>query len=144
MINYKKFPFTELQRKLPCPQKPSRNFCHQTNTSSPKLPIHFINTDFRIIFRSVWGSIISKMTRIYAGRSAVQILAGSIELSLLQNIQTSSSAHTASNSSFFYGSKVASAVWPLTSTAKFKNQWSYTSTQPVSPHSTQWDNFILS
>ena len=49
------------------------------------------------------------MTRIYAGRSGVQILAGAIELSLLQNIQTSSSTHPASNSSFFSGSKMASA-----------------------------------
>jgi hypothetical protein len=39
----------------------------------------------------------------------VQILAGAIQLYLLQNIQTSSSDHPASNSSFFSGSKVASA-----------------------------------
>jgi len=37
------------------------------------------------------------------------ISAGAIGLSLLQNIQTSSSTHPASNSSFFSGSKVASA-----------------------------------
>jgi hypothetical protein len=43
------------------------------------------------------------------GRSGVQILAGARELSLFQNIQTSSSTHPASNSSFFSGSKVASA-----------------------------------
>ena len=49
------------------------------------------------------------MTWIYAGRSAVQILAGAIELSLLQNIQTSSSTHPTSNSGFFFGSKMASA-----------------------------------
>jgi len=52
------------------------------------------------------------MTRIYAGRSAVQILAGAIELSIFQNIQTSSSTQPASKSmksSFFSGSKVASA-----------------------------------
>jgi len=33
------------------------------------------------------------MTRIYAGRSGVQILAEATEISLLQNIQTSSGAH---------------------------------------------------
>jgi len=49
------------------------------------------------------------MTRIYAGRSDVQILAEAIELSIVQNIQTSSSAHPASKFSFFSGSKVASA-----------------------------------
>ena len=47
------------------------------------------------------------MTRIYVGRSGVQILAGATELSLLQNIQTSSSSHPANNSSFFSGCKVA-------------------------------------
>ena len=48
------------------------------------------------------------MSGIYAGRSAVQIFAEATELSPLQNIQTSSSAHPASNCSFFAGSKVAS------------------------------------
>jgi len=47
------------------------------------------------------------MTRIYAGRSGVQILAEAIELSIVQNIQTSASTHPASNSSYFSGSKVA-------------------------------------
>ena len=37
MIHYKKFPFTELQGKLPCSQKPSRNSCHEWNTSNPHL-----------------------------------------------------------------------------------------------------------
>jgi len=84
------------------------------------------------------------MTSIYAGRSGVQISAEAIEISLLQNIQTSSSAHPASNSGFFSGSK-----WPVQSDhshlsrAKFKNQWSYTSTQPVTLHGTYWDNLIL-
>jgi len=68
---------------------------------------HSINTDVCIIFNSVWGRIISKMTKIYAGRSGVQILAGATELSHLQNIQTSSSSHPASNYSFDSGSKLA-------------------------------------
>jgi len=38
------------------------------------------------------------MTRIYAGRSGVQISAEAIELSILQNIQTSSGTHPASKS----------------------------------------------
>jgi len=42
------------------------------------------------------GSIVSTMTIIYAGRSGFQILAGTRELSLLQNNQTSSSTHPAS------------------------------------------------
>ena len=71
------------------------------------------------------------MNRIYVGISRVQILGAARELSLLQNIQVSSSTHSPSNSSFFSGSKVARA-YSLTnhiSRAKFKNQWSYTSTQ---------------
>jgi len=47
-IHYKKFPFTELQEKLPCPQKTSTNANHESNTSNPKLPFHFINTEFCI------------------------------------------------------------------------------------------------
>ena len=109
MIQYKKFPFAELQGKFPCPQKPSRNSCDESNTSNPKLPFRFINTDFCIIFKSASGSSTVSMTRIYAGRSGVQILAGAIELSILQNIQTNSSTHPASKISFFSGSKVASA-----------------------------------
>jgi hypothetical protein len=97
MIQYKKFPSTELQEKLPCPQKPSTNSCDESHSFNPKLPFHFINTDFCIIFKSVSGSsIVSKMTKIYAGRSGVQILAGAIELSIVQNIQISSSTHSAS------------------------------------------------
>jgi len=49
-------------------------------------------------FKSVWGSMVSTITRIYAARSGVQILEGARELSFLQNIQASSSAHPASNS----------------------------------------------
>jgi len=97
MIQYKKFPFAELQGKFPCPQKPSRNSCDESNTSNPKLPFRFINTDFCIIFKSVSSSKFST-TRIYTERSGVQISAGAIELSILQNIQTSSSTHPASKS----------------------------------------------
>jgi hypothetical protein len=46
--------------------------------------------DFWIISKSVQCSTGSKMTGIYTGRSEVQILAAAKELSLLQNIQTSS------------------------------------------------------
>jgi hypothetical protein len=38
-IHYKKFPYTELQGKVPCSEKPSRNSCHESNTSNPKPPI---------------------------------------------------------------------------------------------------------
>ena len=109
IVYYKKFPFTEIQGKLPCSEKPSRNSCHESKTSNLILPSQFINTDFCMFFKPVWGSIVSTMTRIYTGRSEVQISAGTRELSLLQNIQTSSSAHLASNSSFFSGNKVTRA-----------------------------------
>jgi len=106
MVYYKKFPFTEIQGKLPCSEKPSRNSCHESKTSNPILPSQFINTDFCIFFKPLWGSIFSTMIRIYTGRSEVQISAGTRELSLLQNIQISSSDHPASNSSFFSANKV--------------------------------------
>jgi hypothetical protein len=109
MIYYKKFPFTEHQGKLPFSEKPSRNSCHGSKTSNPILQSQFINTDFHRFFKPACGSILSTMTWIYAGRSGVQISAEARELSFLQNIQTSSSTHPASNSSFFSGSKVASA-----------------------------------
>jgi hypothetical protein len=108
-IYYKKFPFTQPQGKLPCSEKPSRNSCHESKTSNPILPSQFINTDFRRFFKPACGSILSTMTWIYAGRSGVQISAEARELSHLQNIQASSSAHPASNTSFFSASKVASA-----------------------------------
>ena len=98
MIHYKKFPFTELHRKLLCSEKPSRNSCHESKTSNRNLPSCFINIHFCIIFKSVWGSIVSTMTRIYTGRSGALILAEARELPHLHNIQTISSAHPASNS----------------------------------------------
>ena len=115
MINYKNFPFTELQGKSPCSEKPSRNFCHESNTSNPIPPSQFIHTDFCIFFNPVCSSTVSTMTTIYTGISEVQILAQATELPPLQNIQTSSSTHPASKSSFFFGSKAAvQTVWPLT------------------------------
>ena len=109
MIHYKKFSFTELQGKLPCSEKPSKNSCHQSNTSNPNLPSHFIHTDFCIIFNPVCSRTVSAMTGIYTGRYGVQNMAGATELSLFQNIQTSSSTNPAFNSSFFTGRKVACA-----------------------------------
>jgi len=107
--SYKRFPFPELQGKLTFLQKHSIHSSHEPNTSEPTHPFHFINADFRIIFKSVWGSIISKITWIYAGSSGIQMLVGAMELSLLWNIQTSSSAYPASNYSFISGSIVARA-----------------------------------
>jgi len=109
MIHYKKFSFTELQGKSPCSEKPSENSCNESNSSNTSLISHFINMDFCVIFKSVWGSTVSAMTRIYAAISGVQMLAQATELPPLQNIQTSSSTHPASKSSFLSGSKVASA-----------------------------------
>ena len=82
------------------------NSCHESNTSNPNFPSHFIKKD---LSSNHYGTLVSTMTRIYAGRSGVQISAGAIELSLLQNMQTSSSTHPASYSGFLSGSKVASA-----------------------------------
>jgi len=71
---------------------------NQKKTSNPKLPSHFINTDFHIIFTSVWCSTVSTVTWIQAGRSGVQILRAARELALLQKNQTSSNARPASKS----------------------------------------------
>jgi hypothetical protein len=73
--------------------------------------------DFCIIFKSVCGSTVTTVTRIYNGRYGVQILTEAKELSILQYIQNSSSTHTVSpkptplneNHSFFTGGKVAIA-----------------------------------
>jgi len=74
---------------------------------------------FGIIFKPLCASIDSTITRIYAGRSGVQNLARARLLSLLKNIQTSSSTHPVSNSMkkrAFLSCKVArQTVWPLTS-----------------------------
>ena len=146
MIHYKKFSLTELQGKLPCSEKHSRNSCHESNTSNPNLPSHFINMDFCVIFKSVCGSTVSIVTRIYTARPEVQILAGTKEQSPLQNILTRSSTHPASTSLKTRAFSLAvkwpgQTVWPTR--ANFKNQWSYTSTQPVSLYGTYWDNCIL-
>jgi hypothetical protein len=46
MIHYNKFPFTKLQHKLPCSQKPSSNSCYQSNTSNTNLPpLFFISSN---------------------------------------------------------------------------------------------------
>jgi len=111
MIHYKKFPFTEIQGILPCSDKLSRNSCHESNKSNTNLPSHFINMDFHIAFQPAWGSTISTVTRIYTGRSKVQIFTEARELALLQNIQTSSSAHLASNSMKTAAFSVA-VKWP--------------------------------
>ena len=88
---------------------------HVIKTSNPNLPSHFINTEFYIFLRTVWGSTFNTMTSIYAGRSSVQILAWTRELYLLQNIQTSSSTHPTSNS--IKATKwPVQTVWPSTAT----------------------------
>ena len=146
MIHYKKFPFTELQGKLPCSEKPSRDFFHESKTSNTSLPSHFTNMDFCVIFKSVCGSTVSTVTRICDGRSAVQILAQAREPSIPQNIQTSSTSHPASNSSCFSGSKVASAD-SLTTHICLESSLIISGAipplKPVSLHGTYWDNFIV-
>jgi hypothetical protein len=51
-----------------------------------------------VLSSNQYGAAASTMTRIYTGRYAVQILAAASEPSLLQNIQTSSSAQPAHKS----------------------------------------------
>jgi hypothetical protein len=95
MIHYKKFPFAELQGNYQT--GPSRiPVLNQTHTIQT-YPSRFLNRDFCITVKSIRGSIVSTVTSIYTGRSGVQIFAEAIELSLLQNIHTRFSTHTASN-----------------------------------------------
>jgi len=68
---YKEYPFTQLQGKAPCSEKPPSNSCHESNTSYPNLPFQFINMEFCIIFKSVSSSTVSMMTRASAGRFGV-------------------------------------------------------------------------
>jgi len=97
----------EFQEKLPCSEKPSRDSRHESNPSNPIL---LIPTVF-IIFKSGWSNIGSTLARICAGTSVVQILAGARELTLLQNIQSSSSDQPASNSMKITDSSLA-VKWP--------------------------------
>ena len=62
------------------------------------LPSHFLNMDFSITLKSVRDSMVSTITTIHAGGSGVHIFDRARELSFLQNVQASYSAHIASNS----------------------------------------------
>jgi len=73
------------------PSIPVMNQKHPIQNSHLILLIH----PFCTFFKQVWGSTFSTMTSTDTGRSGVQISAGTREQ---QNIQTSSSAHPASNS----------------------------------------------
>jgi hypothetical protein len=98
MIHHKKFPFTGLQgnnhvqRSLP--GIPVMNQARPIPTSDLILLMWTVVLPCKL----VRGSIVSTITRIYTGRSGVQTLDRARELSFLQNIQASSSAHPASNS----------------------------------------------
>ena len=146
MIQYKKFPFAEFQGKFPCPQKPSRNSCDQSNTSNPKLPFRFINTDFCIIFKQYQAAKVST-TRIYAGRSGVQISAGAIELSFLQKTRlppVPTLPPNQWNPELFSGSNVASAD-SLTTHIWLEPSLKISGAIPplnLSASMAQWDNFI--
>jgi hypothetical protein len=97
MIHYKKCPFTHF-KEITLFREAFQDFLTLIKQSNPNLPSQLINMDFCISFKLVIGSMISTITRIYAGRSGFQILDAARELSFLQNIQASSSYHPASNS----------------------------------------------
>jgi hypothetical protein len=106
MTHYKQLPFTQLQRKLPCSEKPLEipviNQTHPIQISC----LIFIKWTF--IVKPLWDSSQFNDSDI-CWKIWCSNLGRTIQLYLLQNIQTSSSAHPASNTSFFSGSKVASA-----------------------------------
>ena len=76
-------------------------------------------------------------------------LAGAREQSFLHNIQSSSRTHqppTQWKQGLFLWQQSGQGVeshHSHPSSAKFKIQWSYTSTQPVCLYGTYWNNFIL-
>jgi len=97
MIHYKKLTFTELQGNY----RVQRSFpgISVINQVHPIPNSHLILLIFTFALPStMWGSTVSTMTTIYAERSGFQISAGTRELFPLQNMQTSSSTHPASNS----------------------------------------------
>ena len=140
IIHWKKLPFTELQCQLPCSEKPSRDSCHESNTTNPNLPSHFINTNLCIIFKPVWSSIVSTMTRTYNGNLGFKSWQKQETNITTKTSRQAPSAHSASNSmkttAFSLAVKVARADSDHyhQSRAKFQNRWSYTSNQPVCLH----------
>ena len=111
--HFKKYPFTELQGKLPCSEKPPSNSCHESNTSYPNLPFKFIVMDFFIILKSVWGSIFSIMTRTYPGKYGFKNLGTSKTTTSFpkypHQLQGPPSLQINENQSFLSGHKVARA-----------------------------------
>jgi hypothetical protein len=101
--------FTELQWKLPCSQKTSRNSCHHSKISNPKLPSQFINTDFCIFFKPVWSSTVSTMTRIYTGRSDFKSSQEQKNYLFSKTSRPAPAPTQHPTPAFFSGSKVASA-----------------------------------
>lgn len=85
-------------------------------------------------FQGRWDSTVSIVIRLWAIQPRVSVLAGARDLSILQNIQSSSAAQPASNSmgtrsSLLRGKVARACSWPFT--AESKNNWSYTSTPPI-------------
>jgi hypothetical protein len=79
--------FTDLQWTLTCSEEPYGNQSYQT--SNWKLS-NIVDIDFHVILQSMWDSIVSTVTWLWANKSAR-------DLSLLQNIHPSYITHT-----FFY------------------------------------------
>jgi hypothetical protein len=130
MIHYKQFPFRELQGKLPCSQKPSRNSWHESNTSNP-ICIMYNAYDINWM---IWYSNLDRSYRTISSQKHPEQLQRPTCLQLNEN------------QSFFSGSKVARAVSQATHfclAQSLKKEWSYTSTKPVCLHGTQWDNCIF-
>jgi hypothetical protein len=69
MIHCKIFPFKDFNEITMF-----REAFHESNASNHNLPSLFINMDFSVTLKSVRGSTVSTITRIYAQRSGVQIL----------------------------------------------------------------------
>jgi hypothetical protein len=121
-------------------EKPSKKSRHDSDTSNPNLPSHFINTDSCIIFKSACCSTVSTVTGIYTGRFGVQILEKQ-ENYLFPKTSRPAPAppHTTNelNTQLFlwqYSGQGRQSNHSHHSTAEFKNQWSCISTQPLCLH----------
>jgi len=68
-------PFHRTSREITVFREAFQENYHESNTGNPNLQFHSINISFGIIFKAVWGTIDSTITRTYAGRSGDQNVA---------------------------------------------------------------------
>jgi hypothetical protein len=116
------------------------SFCFTVIFSSFKMGVLF--------FRESWGSSVSVVTRLRAGRSAVRASGGARGLSLLQkSIRTwgrNSLLFSGCRRSFLAVKRLGTQVnHSYPSSAEIRNGWSYACTPPTRLHGMDMENFTL-